>query len=542
MKRNSLLQKGLFPETLPPCFDSEDLPRALRGLCSQLSSRQFWKSRATTYVRYSGTKHDGNRRAYSTPNPISYFSVSSFVDKNWKAFEKIFSLSDFSISAPRPGKPTEDRAIVIAPLSELADKLSKKIRYAPFILKTDISQFFPSIYTHIMPWVVSGVDVAKADRKPNSKAVKFNALDWACQQCQNEQTRGILIGPDAFRLIAELVACKIDHELSQRAGKSIVGAVRHVDDFYIGVRTEFDATIVLSHLRDILQNYELQINDAKTKIISGLDPVDDVWAQNLREMSGQYVFTSEKMSHALDVAYETSRQVGSESPMKLIVRRLDLANCYAGASWEAIEPKLQRICYHFPHCVDYICLLVAKRVAMGGAIDAPGWGEVACMLVKKCISLNHHHEMVWLLWLVFVCNISVPRELIDEVSKVQNSHIRALLIAGSVDGVCQNKPSIKLGSQLNTTKGDWLENVVARATGYSKAKFSGGLSPEFEHLASKKLVLINFKSHMKMVADKKVSAISASKYGYDAPHVLHGFQDFDDIDGWEPPDIDDIEL
>ena len=83
-KRNQLLQKGLFPETLPPCFDSTDLVRALGGKIRDLRSAKFNKRRSASYIRYNGTKHDGNRRPYSTPNPIPYFHVAEFISKNWE--------------------------------------------------------------------------------------------------------------------------------------------------------------------------------------------------------------------------------------------------------------------------------------------------------------------------------------------------------------------------------------------------------------------------------------------------------------------------
>ncbi len=66
-----LIQRGLFPETLPPCFTSVDLRRAFTGLVRDLKAKEFGNGRQTDYVRYSGTKHDGNRRYFGTPNPIS---------------------------------------------------------------------------------------------------------------------------------------------------------------------------------------------------------------------------------------------------------------------------------------------------------------------------------------------------------------------------------------------------------------------------------------------------------------------------------------
>lgn len=512
--RDLLISKGFFPEVLPPCFDSEDLVRALKGKVSTIEERRFNK-RSAAYIRYSGTKHDGHRRAYGSVNPIPYFSACGFISAHWKTFEARFKSSQLSLESMRLGRPNEDRAVVVPTLSELNQRMASKLRFSPYVLKTDISQFFPSIYTHTISWVAHGREAAKANQARESKIAVFNGLDWFSQQCQSSQTRGVVVGPDAFRIIAEFIGSAIDRELCERAGAILVGGVRHVDDFYLGVRNEIDASVVLSHLRDILQTYELQINDNKTKILCGLDAVDDIWAQELRKVS--LTIWSENFSYAFDKAHEIARSVSSQSPIKLILRRFDVAKCYRGSHWESIESKLQRALWHYGHCTDYVCLLLAKRYASGEEIDKTGWSETVAALLKRHIAFNQHHEIVWLLWVSFVCELTLSNELLSQVCLVQNSHVSALLVAAYTKGRLSKKPSIRLGASLATADDNWLLNLVGRSLGYSKAKFSGDYSEEFEHLAEKRVELINFEKHIAAVAEEGRAAISSSKYGYDAP-------------------------
>ena len=284
VNRYHFLGKGLFPEVLPPCFVSSDMKRALTGIIGKLENKKGHAKREAKYSIYSGTKHDGNRRFYGSPNPIPYFNVCSFIESNWKTFDAKFKTSPYSIGAPHISRSSDDRSILVSTLSEMPNKVSSKIRFAPYILKADISQFFSSIYTHIIPWAAHGFAEAKSDQRVASKKNRFNKLDFFVRGTQSAQTKGVLVGPDAFRVIAEFVACDIDIRLQEIASPLIVGAARHVDDFYIGVRSEVDALTVLSHLREVLQSYELQVNDSKTKIMSGLEPIDDIWAQELRKI------------------------------------------------------------------------------------------------------------------------------------------------------------------------------------------------------------------------------------------------------------------
>lgn len=532
--RNLLLEKGFFPEVLPPCFDSEDLTRCFKGMIRGIENRKF-HTKSAAYIRYSGTKHDGNRRNYGTVHPVPYFSGCSFVSSNWKMFENKFSESSLSLESIRLGKESEDRAVVVPTLSELTEKMSSQVRYSPYILKTDIAQFFPSIYTHSISWAAHTVEVAKANTSRDSPVAYFNQLDWYTQQCQSRQTRGVVVGPDLFRIFAEYISCSIDKELQVRAGSHIVGGVRHVDDFYIGVRTEVDATVVLSHLRDILQNYELQINDAKTKILCGLDSVDDVWAQDLRAIN-MGAFHSENFGYALDKAHDYAKKTGSQSPVKLVLRRLDVSRSYLNDSWETLESKLQRVLFHYSHCTDYVCLLLAKRFAIGRDVDIDSWSEAINLLLDRNVRFNHHHEISWLLWIAMVCRLKLNANVVTTLSSIRNSHIKALLIAGFVKGKLDVDPKIRLGAKLSTTDTNWLHNLVGRSLNYSSAPFSGEYKLEFEHLANKRVNLIDFDKHIRQMSESGTVAISSSKYGYDSEDENED-EDFD----WEDFDRDDFE-
>ncbi|QQQ27168.1 RNA-directed DNA polymerase [Chryseobacterium indoltheticum] len=524
--RDSLLNKGFFPEVLPPCFVSTNLARSFSGHIKEILDKQYHK-RSSAYIRYSGTKHDGNRRYYGAVNPIPYFYLCNFIGNNWNDFNSKFEDSTFSISNIRLGDKMDDRAILVSSLSEVASKLSSQIKHSPFILKTDIAQFFPSIYTHSIVWAAHGRDEAKADIDKKSQSVYFNSLDWFLQRCQNGQTRGVIVGPDAFRIIAEYLVSHIDTLLTESSKDLIIGGVRHVDDFYLGVKSEFDSSVVLSQLRDILQTYELQVNDSKTNLISGLFPVDDIWAQELRAKPN-YNTLDDFMNYLLDKAFDMSTRIKSQSPMKLALRRLDKYELYYRHTWTDFEPKLQRILFHFPHCIDYLCLLLAKRIAIGDSIDKEGWKKIIEIIIEKSISAAHHHEIVWLLWISFVCKIEISEELLKNLCKVNNSFVKSILIAARSEGLCDNV-SIRLGNNLSTDDETWLQNIVARSTGYSRANFSGLYAAEFEQLVEKGVKFIDFKKHMRLMADEHNEAISKSKYGYDAE------EEDDDDDPFDNP-------
>jgi hypothetical protein len=514
--RFSLINGGLYPETLPPCFISSDAKRAFHGIVSSLDETKFHEKK-TEYSRYNSTKHDGSRRFFGTPNIATYFHISSFIWRNWKSFEANFALSSFSIGKPKLMGDTDERAVKVPSLSELSKHTSTNLKFAPFILKADIAQCFPSIYTHSISWAAHGIEQSKGDTNKDSTANTFNALDFFVRNGQRGNTRGVIVGPDAYRLIAEFILSKIDDELQKAVGTLIVGAVRHVDDYYIGLRTEHDAQSVLSHLREVLASYELNLNDHKTRIYSSLEPINDLWAQRLRDHMrfGTFGSSHDRVERAISEAVTTAKEIGSDSPIKIMLRSFDEAEAYKGLHWEFIEQNLQRIVQKHPHAIDYACLLVAKRFAIGEVVDLAGWSEVADIVIKRAFALSHDHEVLWMAWLRVVLGLGLSSAMIDELSKSRNAHIRSFLVQASVDGRISRKPKLALGPALSTVDSSWLVNLVARSQAFSKASFSGHYADEFEHLAKRNIRLIDFDAHLTAIKKANSRAISRTRYGYD---------------------------
>ena len=80
------------------------------------------------------------------------------------------------------------------PENDLLIRVSSAARY---VVHTDISTFFPSIYTHSLPWAFVGKDIAKKER---SSKKWFNKIDAACQRVKHGETHGLLIGPGIHQI------------------------------------------------------------------------------------------------------------------------------------------------------------------------------------------------------------------------------------------------------------------------------------------------------------------------------------------------------
>ena len=128
-----------------------------------------------------------------------------------------------------------------------------------YFVSADISTCFPSIYTHSLCWAMVGKNTAKANRKPG---VWFNDIDRACQQMRNGETHGLMIGPHASNLLAELILTKVDKKLLDMGYQFI----RNIDDYTCVTETNEMAQAFITDLARELRVYDLSLNHKKTKV------------------------------------------------------------------------------------------------------------------------------------------------------------------------------------------------------------------------------------------------------------------------------------
>ncbi|MBD0425557.1 RNA-directed DNA polymerase [Aquisalinus flavus] len=278
------MEKGVFPENLPPVFKvSKFYSVAIdAGLFEQ---NQIERNKPTALARYNETKRGNQRRVFSTPNPLFFIDTANFITKHRRQLNNALSSSPISHSKPE-FDGDYNRAIKISTFAEFVAARRAKLSTSRYIVKTDISRFFPSIYTHSIPWAVHGKRAAKLERSAKSSTIYTNELDYLIRQAQDQQTVGIPIGPDVSRIISELIAGAIDADFIDQVGPDVPGA-RLVDDIYIGADTLEEAENYLSAYRDSIRKFELDINESKTRIFEARQDLEAFWPVTVRrELKG----------------------------------------------------------------------------------------------------------------------------------------------------------------------------------------------------------------------------------------------------------------
>ncbi|SNB85411.1 hypothetical protein SAMN06265338_1542 [Rhodoblastus acidophilus] len=203
-----MLEDGFFPENLPPVFSITNLHEAA---IKPLKSGEYLTEKPTEGARYNASKRGGQRRVFTMPNPVFMIDAAIFFTKFCGEIDEHMSGSPESSSYPR-FEPVEGRPIKISSFPEFHKRRRHDLSLSRYIVRTDISRFYHSIYTHAIPWALHGKAAAKKDRKPTSPSIYGNQLDWLLRQAQDGQTVGIPVGPDFSRIISEIIGSAIDKE------------------------------------------------------------------------------------------------------------------------------------------------------------------------------------------------------------------------------------------------------------------------------------------------------------------------------------------
>jgi RNA-directed DNA polymerase len=157
-----------------------------------------------------------------------------------------------------------------------------------YVLHTDISDCYGSIYTHSVPWALHKKSVAKKKENRNKQSLIGVSIDSHLQDMSFGQTNGIPQGSTLMDFIAEIVLGYVDLLLSKKLSKLKIDEyriLRYRDDFRIFTNNPFEAEQNTKELSEILSNLGMKLNVDKTTasddiIKSSIKPDKRYWISN----------------------------------------------------------------------------------------------------------------------------------------------------------------------------------------------------------------------------------------------------------------------
>lgn len=473
---DALLRRGYFPRELPPLFRTDTFADVMRQEGHQLpacftEAKPTW----TNHTPHNLARIGGLRRRLSTPNPLSFFRVANAFDANGSRLAAGWAQSPYSHTRPAVGG---SGVRGIAPSDQDRASARSNVRVgARYLLRADIAQFYPSVYTHTIPWAAHTKEVAKAKKK--DLKLYGNVLDRELSACQQGQTKGIPIGPDTSLGIAELVLSDVDRQVA--ATCRVHRGVRFIDDMEYTFQRLADAEDALCRLEGVLSEYELQLNAGKTGIVELPDRIESAYVSRLRPLvptDGSRV----SQSHWIDF-FNHAFLLSKEHPGDGVLRYA--TGCLKGVPvkkecWDLIQGLLWQCVGGDPGCLRFVidALLFNTQQNAPLEVDKPLAQVALDALIARSAPIGHGSEVLWSIWGGLLLGLELSNESAMAISSMEDSFVAVAASLALERGVIRHLATGKVwehwfepGCFVNphwlfvyeASRQGWLPEGIARA-------------------------------------------------------------------------------
>lgn len=209
-------------------------------------------------------------------NPIAYVGIvqEMCTKENWNLIVDRFKEFQANDKIVCCSIPVESQVLSTDKKEQILDwwnsfeqiTIKEYINYNYMII-SDISNCYPSIYTHTISWALHDEQVAKTNFMTKKPKLYGDILDASIQKISYAQTNGIPQGSKLFDFIAEMVLGYADMLLGKRLEEEGIvdyKIIRFRDDYRIFSNSKNDLEKIFKELTKILNHLNLQINDSKT--------------------------------------------------------------------------------------------------------------------------------------------------------------------------------------------------------------------------------------------------------------------------------------
>lgn len=410
---NKFINKGYFPKEVIPPFSTQDLSNNLEQIIDKIDN--FSEKTSRTY-NFSIPKKTNFRRLLGIPNPLHQIKLSKLLSDNWNELKEFVDRSHISLSTPQIG---DERALDRNKgLSDIPYERATNSIDARYMLRTDISRYYSTIYSHSISWAIHSKEIAKKNRF--SDDLIGNLIDISVRNTTSGQTLGIPIGPDTSLLIAEIIGTAMDLKIKNRIDE--LKGFRYVDDYYLYFSSLSKAESALFKLHKIMKEFELELNQSKTKIVELPKPLEKKWVSELR----QYSFRDNSKSQKRDLfnyfnkVFEYANTFPNDYVIKYSLARIKYEEI-AEENWELFESLLLKATLKEPSVLSTTSTILSKFKNKGYPLNLDKIKSTINQIIIYSSKLDHSYEIAWSLWLCKVLQIEIDEKISKLLSKISDN-------------------------------------------------------------------------------------------------------------------------
>ena len=455
MKATDLLAHGYFAKQLPIGFNIGAWGNSVAKKALPLPGKYPECPLLTHVVNRPGQLP----RVLGIPHPYHFHTLAEIVEANWTALRHIWSKSSISLSIPRIGErakgeracePTEGWRS--QPERALERRQGRKV-----MLKADISQCYPSVYTHAVSWAIQGKAAAVLASKSKGGPIHFaDQLDKAIRDGQERQSVGLPIGPDTSFLITETILSTVDEILQSRIAN--LQGTRVVDDYELYFDNTAQAEQAKIVLAEALATYKLLLNRSKTRVVELPVPLEPSWKRELSafRFGGNARWAKKQVRAATDLCY---RQRQSDPDSRSITYLLTMfASCKFHADvWPLIQTTALASMEFEENSIPRAARLFFNAAAKGWPVDKSNLGLVLNRLVIKHNALRFGNAVAWSLSIMIHLDIPIAAEAISSSIATDDAVVLTVLAHAKSKGLAKEF-KINATAKLYLSTSCWCES------------------------------------------------------------------------------------
>lgn len=416
--QNRLVKKGYIPEEIRQWYSSKILASRLDTIHNNIDISKVKTSKPSQISIPKGRFH---RRVISIPNPYSYIQLSYTIHNNWAEIESHFEKSKLSLTKPVFINGIERSVSKKYSFEEISRIFNDSSVGKNYVLKTDISRFYTSIYTHSIPWAMHGKDFAK---KKGNRGDNYlgNLLDRQMRNSQDAQTAGIPVGTDVSLIVSELIGCGIDEQVISNF--SNITGFRYIDDYYLFFRKKEEAEAVLASLQRTVGQFELELNNEKTAIYELPRSTEPVWTSKLNSIQ----LNNDNLLSYINTVYDLFSNYPNDEVMRYAIARINNIQI-TKKNWKTYQAFLLNAMTFDPLSMPIATDTFFKYYLKSYGVDKIMIENAIENIVEKAIITNHHYEIIWSLWLLKLLKMKHSDSIKSMVCNIDNPIIALIMLS-----------------------------------------------------------------------------------------------------------------
>lgn len=387
-----LLVYGLFTEKLPPVFSA----KGFFDYC--VSQSPTFPKKPAEYIYHESIRNINTPRPLGIPNPVAYQHLCKYISEIWpqlqQYFEKKTKGQNHLISRTHIRKMKDSDSLFSMNYKNWKVDGTPEpdlLLGARYLVHADVSNCFPSIYTHALSWALVGKDVAKQNQADNSQW--YNKLDFYTRNVKFGETHGLLIGPHASNLLSEIIMVKIDKNLYDRGWRYI----RNIDDYTCYVPSYEDGQLFITELSEQLRAYDLTLNHKKTSIDELPTASVEQWVRKINTFTA--FDTKERMNFKevrayLDMAIELMQENHDNAAIlnyaiKVLAKKQLTQNA---------KSYYVKMIFHLAVIFPYLISLLEEYVFKPFGVERAEISKLSVLFYKEGIKLKNYEEVCYALY------------------------------------------------------------------------------------------------------------------------------------------------